>query len=173
LVVGATVEFDDEAFLGPEHVDFVAREPDIDGRRGKAGIQAQVEEPALELRARNVREILIGQQRQLQSGDTVSPRTSVDKGLDGSKIEQAQPLGLFDGTLENIPTSQLGEVQQSSGHRSDGYSFHAGAIVRVKTRHQVDGDTGTLSARPAWNGHVDHLPIARLESPKRRCTVMT
>ena len=99
-VVGEPVELDDEPAVGPSHVDLVAGEADVDGRRREPGLAAEYEEPFLELRARVGRGADMLPHNGTQERRPAVPVTPVEKALKGGHVEQAEAVRSFERSLE-------------------------------------------------------------------------
>jgi hypothetical protein len=149
-----SVELDDESVRGPESIDLVSGHHRIERGRRQVHLATELNEPALELRARLEWVVSLSKQT-AQRAQASSPRASVAYGMERLEVQESQALSLFEGAPKLIRREELGEVEKRTSHSRDGNSVAPGPIPIVQAAHPVQDDARATPAPPARRRHVD------------------
>lgn len=108
----------------------------------------------------------MGREHLAQRAHATPPMAAGEQAVDGSKVEEAQPLGVLDGPLELTSVEHLGEVEQrprEGGHRD---AVSDCPVVGVEGARAVDAQAATLVAAAPHGSHIDGRGAALSQTPQ-------
>lgn len=131
-VVGMPIKLDHQPSLMPNHVDQDACDEHVHLGHRKAGVAAELKEPALEFGAGDRRGPLPVVDDRLQAAKAAVPRTTGYQALDGAEVDDPQALRLIERPPDLRSVHDLGQVEQRTRQTGDRDRVLHGAILGDK-----------------------------------------
>ena len=170
-MVSEAIELHDQAPMRPVRVNLASGHRDVEGRRRKVRVLAELGETTLELRPYRKRFAHSGEDRP-QRCEAVTPWTAPTNVLDGTVVQEPQALRLLERSLELTRGHHLGEVKERSRDRRNRDSLAKGAILISQVVHAMQRNPCTAPSRSTRDRNVHAGARCRPEAPERCGTAM-
>lgn len=92
--------------------------------------------------------------------------------LDLGYVQETQPLGRLERTLQLLRSQDLREVEQGASDRGHRDAAMGRDIPGTEATHAMEVDPRPPPAAAPRDGHVDQGPVGRPQGPQRGATVM-
>jgi hypothetical protein len=130
----------------PHHVDHDARDEHVHLGHRKAGVAAELEEPALELGASERRRSKVVVEHGSERRQATARMAPMHHALDGPEVEELQAFRLVDSVFQTLTWQDTGQVHERSGDRRDRDAVNDSPILLGQVAGPVEHDAAPAVA---------------------------